>query len=49
MTTDTKMAYEDVDDVIEAAARAKDQEASFLSVEELQEVAAEIAQLLWRG
>lgn len=42
MTTDTKVAYEDVDDVIEAAARAKDQEASFLSVEELQEVAAEI-------
>jgi hypothetical protein len=42
MTTDKKVAYEDVDDVIEAAARAKDQEASFLSVEELQEVAAEI-------
>lgn len=42
MTPDTKVAYDDVDDVIEAAARAKDQEASFLSVEELQEVAAEI-------
>ena len=40
--TREKIAYEDVDDVIAAAARAKDQEASFLSVEELQEVAAEL-------
>ena len=42
MTTDDKVAYEDVDEVIAAAARAKDREASFLSVEELQEVAAEL-------
>lgn len=42
MTTHDKVAFDDVDDVIAAAARAKDQEASFLSVEELQEVAAEL-------
>ena len=37
-----KVAYEDVDDVIAAAARAMDQEASYLSVEELQQVAEEL-------
>lgn len=42
MTTEAKVAYEDVDDVIAAAARAKDREESFLSVEELKEVAAEL-------
>jgi hypothetical protein len=36
------VAYADVDDVIEAAARAKEQRVDALSVEELQEVAAEL-------
>jgi hypothetical protein len=37
-----RIAIEDVDDVIEAAAKAKEQAVETLSVEELQEVAAEI-------
>lgn len=46
MSTDVsstpKVHYRDVDDVIEAAAKAKNEEAELLSVEELQEVAAEL-------
>ncbi len=37
-----KVAYEDVDEVIAAAAKAMDREAGYLSVEELQQVAAEL-------
>lgn len=37
-----KVHYRDVDDVIEAAAKAKNEEAELLSVEELEEVAAEL-------
>jgi hypothetical protein len=45
MTSETKparIAYEDVDDVIEAAAKAKEAAVETLSVEELQEVAADL-------
>lgn len=41
-TADTKVRYEDVDDVIAAAAKAKNEEEELLSVEELEEVAAEL-------
>lgn len=40
--TTPKVRYEDVDDVIEAAAKAKNEAAELLSVEELKEVAAEL-------
>ncbi len=39
---DAKVRYEDVDDVIAAAAKAKNEEEELLSVEELEQVAAEL-------